>query len=117
MRPRPCARCSFVKGEEPPRHRRSGACRFRHGFDNQKELARGADPAEFDDTSNHYSTGATMLCTAFEDPRKLRELAAWYRDYAERAGASWIWERRLRTAECLERQAVMAETRVVAHGS
>jgi len=58
-----------------------------------------------------------MLCTAFEDPGKLRELAAWYRDYAERAGASWIWEGRLRTAECLERRAVMAETRVVAEGS
>ena len=39
------------------------------------------------------------------DPNKLRELAAWYRDFAERAGSPWIWEARLRTAEDLEAQA------------
>ena len=36
---------------------------------------------------------------------KLEELAAWHRAVAERAGAAWVWEARLRTAEDLERQA------------
>jgi hypothetical protein len=40
-----------------------------------------------------------------EDPRKLRELAGWYREYAERAGNPAIWEGRLRTAKDLEREA------------
>jgi hypothetical protein len=39
------------------------------------------------------------------DPNKLRELAAWYRDFAERAGSPWIWEARLRRAEDLEAEA------------
>jgi hypothetical protein len=43
------------------------------------------------------------------DPNKLRELAAWYRDFAERAGSPWVWEARLRTAEDLEAQAGPAE--------
>ena len=34
-----------------------------------------------------------------EDPRKLRELAGWYREFAERAGNPVIWEARLRTGE------------------
>ena len=37
--------------------------------------------------------------------RKLRELAAWYRDFAERAGNPAIWDARLRTAKDLEREA------------
>jgi len=36
---------------------------------------------------------------------KLRELAAWYREYAERAENPAIWDARLRTAEDLEREA------------
>jgi len=40
-----------------------------------------------------------------EDPRKLRELAGWYREFAERAGNPAIWEGRLRTANDLEREA------------
>ena len=39
------------------------------------------------------------------DPSKLRELAVWYREYAERAGSPVIWEARLRTAEELETEA------------
>ena len=39
------------------------------------------------------------------DPNKLRELAAWYRDFAERAGSAWVWEARLRTADDLEAEA------------
>ena len=36
---------------------------------------------------------------------KLRELASWYREFAERAGEPAIWAARLRTAEDLEREA------------
>ena len=40
-----------------------------------------------------------------EDTRKLRELAGWYREFAERAGNPAIWHARLMTAEDLEREA------------
>jgi hypothetical protein len=40
-----------------------------------------------------------------EDPRKLRELAGWYREFAERAGNPATWDGRLRTAKDLEREA------------
>jgi hypothetical protein len=33
------------------------------------------------------------------EAEKLRELAAWYREFAERAGSPAIWESRLRMAE------------------
>ena len=39
------------------------------------------------------------------EPEKLRELASWYRDLAERAGSTVIWEARLRMAEDLEIEA------------
>jgi len=39
------------------------------------------------------------------DPTKLRELASWYREFAERAGSPTIWSSRLRTAEDIEAQA------------
>jgi hypothetical protein len=32
-------------------------------------------------------------------PSELRELASWYRDFAERAGNPVTWEARLRTAK------------------
>lgn len=35
----------------------------------------------------------------------LEKLAAWHRINAERAGADWVWEARVRTAEDLERRA------------
>jgi len=34
-----------------------------------------------------------------DDPQKLRELAAWYREFAEKTGNPAIWESRLRMAE------------------
>ena len=40
-----------------------------------------------------------------EDPKKLRELAVWYRKLAEKAGNPSIWESRLRMAEDLEQEA------------
>ena len=39
------------------------------------------------------------------DPAKLRALAAWYREYADRAGNPAIWEARLRTADKFEAEA------------
>jgi hypothetical protein len=36
-------------------------------------------------------------------------LAAWYREFAERAGEPWIWEARLRRAEELEQEAARYE--------
>jgi hypothetical protein len=38
-------------------------------------------------------------------PYPLRQLAAWYRDFADRAGNPAIWEARLRTAKDLEEEA------------
>jgi hypothetical protein len=48
-----------------------------------------------------------------EDPRKLRALAGWYREFAERAGNPAIWEARLRTAKDFEREADRLEKMVV----
>ena len=48
-----------------------------------------------------------------EDPRKLRELAGWYREFAEWAGNPAIWEARLKTAKDLEREADRLEKTVV----
>ena len=36
---------------------------------------------------------------------RLEKLAAWHRINAERAGADWVWEARLRSAEDLKRRA------------
>jgi hypothetical protein len=40
-----------------------------------------------------------------EEPQKLRELAAWYREFAEKTANPVIWEARLRMAEQLEQEA------------
>ena len=45
-----------------------------------------------------------------DDPAKLRELAAWYREFAEQSGNPAIWDGRLRTAEDLEAEANQLET-------
>jgi len=47
-----------------------------------------------------------------EDPQKLRELAAWYREFAEKTGNPSIWEARLRMAEDLEEEAGRLERRL-----
>ena len=51
-----------------------------------------------------------------EDPwetiGRLERLAAWHRINAEHAGADWVWEARLRTAEDLERQAAELRTQL-----
>jgi hypothetical protein len=43
------------------------------------------------------------------EPEQLRELAAWYREYAERTGNPAIWHARIRTAEDLEAEATRLE--------
>jgi hypothetical protein len=48
------------------------------------------------------------------DPAKLRELASWYREFAERAGNPMIWEARLRMAEDLDKEAGRIERTVAA---
>ena len=48
-----------------------------------------------------------------EDSRKLRALAGWYREFAERAGNPAIWEARLRTAKDFERGADRLEKMAV----
>jgi hypothetical protein len=42
-------------------------------------------------------------------PERLRELASWYREYAERTGNPAIWDARIRTAEDLEAEAARLE--------
>jgi len=49
-----------------------------------------------------------------ETSQKLRELAAWYREFAERTANPSIWEARLRTAEDLEAEAGRIERRQTA---
>ncbi len=46
-----------------------------------------------------------------EDPQKVRVLAAWYREFAEKTGNPTIWDARLRTAEDLDREAERLELR------
>ncbi len=46
-----------------------------------------------------------------DQAQKLRDLASWYREFAERAENPAIWDARLRTAEDLEREAGNIETR------
>jgi hypothetical protein len=43
------------------------------------------------------------------EAEKLRELASWYREYAERTGNPTIWDARIRTAEDLEAEAKRIE--------
>ena len=49
---------------------------------------------------------------------ELRNLASWYREFAEKAATPWIWEARLLRADDLEREADLladrysAQTRV-----
>ena len=44
-----------------------------------------------------------------EEPERLRKLAAWYREIAERAGDPWSWEARLKTATEMEEEAARIE--------
>jgi hypothetical protein len=50
----------------------------------------------------------------YETIERLGRLAAWHRFNAERAGADWVWEARLRAAEDLERQAAKIRAQLFA---
>jgi hypothetical protein len=45
-----------------------------------------------------------------EDLKKLRDLATWYREFAEKAGSTTIWDARLRTAEDLDQEIARQES-------
>ena len=47
----------------------------------------------------------------------LRELAAWHREQAERAGSPVIWDMRLRTAEDLDTEADCLDIRPTLHAA
>ena len=53
-----------------------------------------------------------MSTNTLETIEKLEKLAAWHRRNAEHAGADWVWEARLRTAEDLERRAAEIRTQL-----
>ena len=48
--------------------------------------------------------------TLLENPQRLRELAEWYREFADKAASAAIWESRLLTADDFDREAVRMET-------
>jgi hypothetical protein len=51
----------------------------------------------------------------YADPTELRELAFWYREFAERTGNPTIWAARLRTARELEAEADLVERAQTSH--
>ena len=58
-----------------------------------------------------------MSGSALATIERLEKLAAWHRINAEYAGAPWVWEARLRTAEDLERQAAKLRAQLSAEKS
>jgi hypothetical protein len=48
---------------------------------------------------------------------KLRNLASWYREFAEKAEAPWIWEARVLHADDLEREADLLADRYSAQNA
>jgi hypothetical protein len=68
-------------------------------------------------TSTEQEMIAVMAETRIETIERLEELAAWHRAIAERAGAAWVWEARLRTAENLERQVADIRARLQSPGT
>ena len=51
------------------------------------------------------------------DCARLRDLAAWHREQAERAGSPVIWDARLRSAEDLDMEADRLDTRTTLHAA
>jgi hypothetical protein len=54
---------------------------------------KGIDAHVRDATAGDYTS---------ENPQRLRELAMWYREFAEKVGSPAIWDARLQTAEDLD---------------
>ena len=53
-----------------------------------------------------------MCENPLETIKKLEKLAAWHRINAEYAGADWVWEARLRSAEDLDHRASEIRTQL-----
>ena len=69
-------------------------------------FAAAAEPKRRPEGPSRYDAEVlSMSENVLETIARLEKLAAWHRINAERAGADWVWEARLRTAEDLERQA------------
>jgi hypothetical protein len=56
-----------------------------------------------------HSLAVQEMLEVRQTPDRLRNLAAWYRDFAEMAGNPVIWESRLLMAESLEKEAERVE--------
>jgi hypothetical protein len=74
------------------------------GLSRAKQTQPGAPRAEGRPTPNIERDALVS------DPQKLRQLACWYRAFAERIGNPTIWDSRLRTAEDLEAEAARIES-------
>lgn len=68
-------------------------------------LALYAKLTSFSEASYRGSTEGVLA----HHSERLRELASWYREYAERTGNPAIWDARIRTAEDLEAEASKLE--------
>jgi DNA-binding CsgD family transcriptional regulator len=55
--------------------------------------------------ASHAQSGWQPAALGMKTAKKLRELASWYREFAERAGNPSIWDSRLRTADDLDNEA------------
>jgi hypothetical protein len=56
-----------------------------------------------------WSTRHTKGQRFLENAQRLRELATWYREFAEKAGSPIIWDARLRMAEDLDQEIARIE--------
>jgi hypothetical protein len=72
---------------------------------NTQKRTASAQPPRPSDGKVVPTKATEKLVPIAVDPIASTTSAAWYRDFAERAGSPWIWEARLRTAENLETQA------------
>ena len=60
--------------------------------------------------SREVSQSVMVRSEAVDEATELRELAGWYREFAEQSGNPTIWDSRLRTAEDLEAEATQLES-------
>jgi hypothetical protein len=84
---------------------------------NHRQASQRKSPVR---VTRNNSLGVTVTGSAHESQAiaKLRNLASWYRELAEKAATPWIWEARVLRADDLEREADLladrysAQTRV-----
>jgi hypothetical protein len=93
-----------------------GQCRSADEFGHRSLCSR--EPQSCSDAFTRYDVEVlSMSENTLETIAKLEGLAAWHRINAERAGADWVWEARLRAAEGLERQAAKIRALLSSTGS